>query len=225
MTAIARPAFLPRIRPVDGLRSLVRGRADEAAWVRPAFLGVLALAALLYLWNLTVSGYANTYYSAASLAASKSWAAWFFGSFDASNFITVDKPPLSTMVMGLSVRLFGLSSWSVLAPEALAGVGTVGVLFLAVKRSFGPAAATIAAIVAFGGFGASDASQSGITLDDAAAPPPNPSGLDNGGQPTDTPSAEPTAAPTLQLAPSAPPLASPSPSESPSATPTATTGN
>ena len=85
--------------------------------------------------------------------------------------------------------------------------------------------ATIAAIVAFGGFGASDASQSGITLDDAAAPPPNPSGLDNGSQPTDTPSAEPTAAPTLQLAPSAPPLASPSPSESPSATPTATTGN
>ena len=147
MTAIARPAFLPRLRPVEGLRSLVRGRADEAAWVRPAFLGVLALAALLYLWNLTVSGYANTYYSAASLAASKSWTAWFFGSFDASNFITVDKPPLSTMVMGLSVRLFGLSSWSVLAPEALAGAGTVGVLFLAVKRSFGPAAATIAAIV------------------------------------------------------------------------------
>jgi NADH:ubiquinone oxidoreductase subunit 2 (subunit N) len=89
------------------------------------------------------------------------------------------------------------------------------------------ATATIAAIVAFGGFGASDASQSGITLDDAAAPPPNPSGLDNGGQPTDTPSAEPTAVPTLQLAPSAPPLASPSPSDSPSATPTATatTGN
>jgi len=88
------------------------------------------------------------------------------------------------------------------------------------------ATATIAAIVAFGGFGASDASQSGITLD-AAAPPPNPSGLDNGGQPTDTPSAEPTAVPTLQLAPSAPPLASPSPSDSPSATPTATatTGN
>ena len=89
------------------------------------------------------------------------------------------------------------------------------------------ATATIAAIVAFGGFGASDASQSGITLDDAAAPPPNPSGLDNGGQPTDTPSAEPTAVPTLQLAPSAPPLASPSPSDSPSAMPTATatTGN
>ena len=147
MTAIARPAFMPRFRPLEGLRSLVRGNADEAAWVRPALAGVLALAAVLYIWNLTVSGYANTYYSAAALSASQSWSAWFFGSFDASNFITVDKPPLSTMVMGLSVRLFGLSSLSVLLPEALAGVATVGVLFVAVKRSFGPAAATIAAVV------------------------------------------------------------------------------
>jgi 4-amino-4-deoxy-L-arabinose transferase-like glycosyltransferase len=147
MTTIARPAFAPKLRPLAAARSLIRGRATEAAWVRPALLGVLALAAVLYLWNLTVSGYANTYYSAAALAASKSWSAWFFGSFDASNFITVDKPPLSTMLMGLSVRIFGLSPWSVLLPEALAGVATVGVLFVAVKRSFGPAAALIAAIV------------------------------------------------------------------------------
>jgi 4-amino-4-deoxy-L-arabinose transferase-like glycosyltransferase len=147
MTAISRPAFMPRIRPVEVLRSLVRGDADEAAWVRPAFVAVLALAAVLYIWNLTISGYANTYYSAAALAGSQSWSAWFFGSFDANNFITVDKPPLSTMLMGLSVRLFGMSSWSILLPEALTGVATVGVLFLAVKRSFGPAAATIAAVV------------------------------------------------------------------------------
>jgi 4-amino-4-deoxy-L-arabinose transferase-like glycosyltransferase len=147
MTAISRPAFMPRIRPVAGLRSFVRGDADEAAWVRPAFVAVLALAAVLYIWNLTISGYANTYYSAAALAGSQSWSAWFFGSFDANNFITVDKPPLSTMLMGLSVRLFGMSSWSILLPEALTGVATVGVLFLAVKRSFGPAAATIAAVV------------------------------------------------------------------------------
>ena len=147
MTAITRSAFRPRFQPAAGLRSLVRGNADEATWVRPAFVGVLALAAVLYIWNLTVSGYANTYYSAAALSASQSWSAWFFGSFDAANFITVDKPPLGTMLMGLSVRLFGLSSMSILLPEALTGVATVGVLFLAVKRSFGAAAATIAAVV------------------------------------------------------------------------------
>jgi 4-amino-4-deoxy-L-arabinose transferase-like glycosyltransferase len=147
MTAIARPAFTPRFKPLDFLRTIVRGRADEAAWVRPAFAAVLALAAVLYIWNLTVSGYANTYYSAAALAGSQSWSAWFFGSFDAANFITVDKPPLGTMLMGLSVRLFGMSSWSILLPEALTGVATVGVLFVAVKHSFGPIAATIAAVV------------------------------------------------------------------------------
>ncbi|TAL09743.1 MAG: glycosyltransferase family 39 protein, partial [Chloroflexota bacterium] len=118
------------------------------AWVRPAFLGVTGLAAILYLVNLTVSGFANTYYSAAALAASKSWSAWFFGSFDAANFITVDKPPLSTMLMGLSVRLFGLNSWSILLPEALCGVAMVAVLFLIVRRQFGPVAAVIAGLVA-----------------------------------------------------------------------------
>ena len=157
MTAITEPGLAPRLAPADRARrlgesarrlavALARGAADEAAWVRPALLGVLAFAAVLYIWNLTVSGYANTYYSAASLAGSQSWSAWFFGSFDAGNFITVDKPPLSTMLMGLSVRLFGLSSWSVLLPEAMCGVATVGFLFAAVKRSFGPAAALIAAV-------------------------------------------------------------------------------
>jgi 4-amino-4-deoxy-L-arabinose transferase-like glycosyltransferase len=150
MTAIDRPLSIPEPRPLEGVRSvgrsLFRGHQAEAVWVRPALFGVLALAAVLYVWNLTVSNYANEYYSAAALAGSQSWTAWFFGSFDANNFITVDKPPLGTMLMGLSVRLFGLSSWSILLPEALCGVATVGVLFLAVKKSFGPAAATIAAI-------------------------------------------------------------------------------
>ena len=83
----------------------------------------------------------------AAQAASQSWSAWFFGSLDASSFITIDKPPLATMVMGLSVRLFGLSSWSILLPEALAGVAAVVVLFLAVRRSFGTVAAAIAGAV------------------------------------------------------------------------------
>jgi 4-amino-4-deoxy-L-arabinose transferase-like glycosyltransferase len=95
-----------------------------------------------------VSGYANIYYAAAGFAASQSWSAWFFGSIDPANFITVDKPPLGTMLIGLSVRLFGLSSWSVLLPQALAGVATVGLLMAAVRRSFGSAEAVIAGLVA-----------------------------------------------------------------------------
>ena len=121
--------------------------ARSGAWVRPALIAVTVLAAFLYFWHLSINGYANTYYSAAALAASESWKAWFFGSFDAGSFITVDKPPLSTMLMGLSVRLFGLSPLSILAPQALAGVATVVVLFQAVRRSFGPVAGLIAAVV------------------------------------------------------------------------------
>src|SRR5207237_6253689 len=117
------------------------------AWVRPALIAVTVLAAFLCCWHLAINGYANTYYSAAALAASESWKAWFFGSFDAGSFITVDKPPLSTMFMGLSVRLFGLSPLSILAPQALAGVATVVVLFQGVRRSFGPVAGLIAAVV------------------------------------------------------------------------------
>jgi 4-amino-4-deoxy-L-arabinose transferase-like glycosyltransferase len=154
MTTITRPTVGPATSPTGLLpraggvvRGLVRGRLADAAWVRPAQLGVTGLAALLYLVNLTVSGFANTYYSAAALAASQSWSAWFFGSIDSANFITVDKPPLATMLMGLSVRLFGLDSWSILLPEALAGVATVAVLFVIVRRSFGPAAAVIAGLV------------------------------------------------------------------------------
>ena len=150
MTSVTRPSAevaLPRRFGIPALTSFVRGRAEDAAWVRPAFVGVTLLAALLYVVNLTVSGFANTYYSAAALAASQSWSAWFFGSFDAANFITVDKPPLATMLMGLSVRVFGLSSWSILLPEALAGVAAVALLFVIVRRSHGPVAAVIASLV------------------------------------------------------------------------------
>jgi 4-amino-4-deoxy-L-arabinose transferase-like glycosyltransferase len=131
-----------------GIPSVAARRAASMAWTLPAQIGVAGLAAILYLVNLTVSGYANVYYSAAALAASQSWSAWFFGSIDASNFITVDKPPLGTMVMGLSVRLFGLSSWSILLPEALMGVGTVVLLMAIVRRTMGSPAAVIAGLVA-----------------------------------------------------------------------------
>jgi 4-amino-4-deoxy-L-arabinose transferase-like glycosyltransferase len=138
------------VRPESGAlsRTTPFSRPIAASWTTLAQVGVAALAAVVYVANLTVSGFANTYYSAAALAASQSWSAWFFGSIDASNFITVDKPPLSTMVMGLSVRLFGLSSWSVLLPEALMGVATVVVLMAIVRRTMGAPAAVIAGLVA-----------------------------------------------------------------------------
>ncbi|HET9008475.1 MAG TPA: glycosyltransferase family 39 protein, partial [Actinomycetes bacterium] len=129
------------------LARLVRGRADDPAWARPALLGLLAATALLYLWALSASGWANDFYSAAAQAASRSWKAFFFGSSDASNFITVDKPPAALWVMGLSARLFGVGAWSLLAPQALMGVATVALLYATVRRWFGPAAGLLAGAV------------------------------------------------------------------------------
>jgi 4-amino-4-deoxy-L-arabinose transferase-like glycosyltransferase len=142
------PGPLASHAPPASIRDELRTRLAGVGWALPAQLGVIGLAAVLYVYNLTVSGFANTYYAMAAQAASQSWSAWFFGSLDAANFITLDKPPLATMLMGLSVRLFGLSSWSILLPEALCGVATVALLFIAVRRYFGPAAATIAGVVA-----------------------------------------------------------------------------
>jgi 4-amino-4-deoxy-L-arabinose transferase-like glycosyltransferase len=125
----------------------VRGRETDAAWVRPALLTLLALTAVLYLVDLSASGYANSFYSAAVQAGTKSWKAMFFGSSDSSNFITVDKPPMSLWVMEISARIFGLNYWSMLAPQALEGVATVGLVYLTVRRWFSAQAALLAGVV------------------------------------------------------------------------------
>lgn len=151
MTAIAPPTnrgdAVPQPLSERLARRLANDRAAGVAWVLPATVGVLLLTAVLYIVNLTVSGYANVFYSGAAWAASQSWTAWFMGSVDPASFITVDKPPLATMVIGLSVRLFGLSSASILLPEALMGVATVALVMATVRRTFGAPASIIAGLV------------------------------------------------------------------------------
>lgn len=118
--------------------------ADSPRWVRSALLALLAGTALLYLWGLGSSGWANQYYAAAAQAGTQSWTAWLFGSLDSGNAITVDKPPASLWVMALSGRLFGFSPFTMLLPQALMGVASVAVLFAAVRRVSGPGAGLLA---------------------------------------------------------------------------------
>ena len=120
-------------QPVSADTSMPARAGRWPQWVLGA---LLAATAVLYLWNLSASGYGNSFYAAAAQAGSQSWSAWFFGSLDPQNFITVDKPPASLWVTGLSVRLFGMNSWSVMAPQALMGVAAVAVLYCAVRRAF-----------------------------------------------------------------------------------------
>jgi 4-amino-4-deoxy-L-arabinose transferase-like glycosyltransferase len=112
----------------------------DPRWARPALIFLLAITAAAYLWDLSASGYANSFYAASVQAGTKSWKALFFGSLDSANFITVDKPPASMWVMALSGRIFGFSSWSMLVPQALEGVAAVALLYAAVKRWFGAGA-------------------------------------------------------------------------------------
>ncbi|MGX1561934.1 ArnT family glycosyltransferase [Streptomyces sp. NPDC055506] len=121
-------------------------RTAAPRWSLPALLAILALAAVLYSWNLSGAGL-NSFYSAAVLSGTQSWKAWFFGSLDAGNFLTVDKPPFALMVMGLSCRLFGYGTWQMMLPMVLVALATIWIVHASVKRVWGHGAATVAALV------------------------------------------------------------------------------
>ncbi len=138
------------VRPAPTPFSTPATSADPPRWrsadpARAALVALLVGTGVLYLWGLGESGWANSFYSAAAQAGSESWTAFFFGSSDAANSITVDKTPLSLWPMALSVKLFGLSSWSLLVPQAVMGVGTVWLLTATVRRTTGSAVAGLLA--------------------------------------------------------------------------------
>lgn len=133
--------------PSGRLRRIWRGPDTDPAWARPALFALLLATGAFYVIGLTSNGWANSFYSAAVQAGSQSWKAFLFGSSDAGNSITVDKPPASLWVMALSVRIFGLSSFSILLPEVIMGVATVGVVHATVKRCSTAAAGLLAGAV------------------------------------------------------------------------------
>src|SRR5438045_6420053 len=89
----------------------------------------LSVSAVLNLWNLAQNGYSNTYYAVAVQSMLQNWKNFFFASYDAGGFITVDKPPVALWVQAISARIFGFSSLSILLPEALAGVACVAIVY------------------------------------------------------------------------------------------------
>jgi 4-amino-4-deoxy-L-arabinose transferase-like glycosyltransferase len=135
----------PRTGPRRSAR-LVSWRPEARPWWAWAGAGAVAILALvLFTWGLSRNGMANGYYAAAVKSGSISWKAWFFGALDPGSFITVDKLPASLWLEGLSARIFGFSSWSMLLPEALAGVASVLILYRLVRRWQGEVAGLLAA--------------------------------------------------------------------------------
>lgn len=125
-------------RPERSPNDAVPQRHPRTTWIERGSLALLLVGTLVaYLWNLSANGWANSFYTAAIQAGSQSWKAWFFGSSDMANSITVDKPPASLWIPALSVRVFGLNPWAVLVPEVLMGVAAVAVLYVITRRCFG----------------------------------------------------------------------------------------
>ena len=149
-TALTAPAPATAVErtasPRGRARSAGATRLRALAADRPELFALLAAAAVLYLWALDRNGMANEYYAAAVKSMSTSWHAFLFGSFDAQGVMTVDKPPAALWVQALSVRAFGYSSWSMLVPQALMGVATVGLVYDLTRRRFGRIAGSVAGI-------------------------------------------------------------------------------
>ncbi|MCC5428285.1 glycosyltransferase family 39 protein, partial [Clostridium botulinum] len=107
---------------------------------------ILILSLILNLANLNIEGYANQYYAAGVKSMTLSLKNFFFISFDPGSFVSIDKPPLGFWIQAIFAKIFGFSGWSIILPQAIAGVVSVGLIYVIVKRSFGTVAGLISAI-------------------------------------------------------------------------------
>lgn len=109
-------------------------------------LCILLLAAFLYGYGIWNDQYVNTYYTTAVGSMMQSFHNFFFASLDSAGSVTVDKPPVTFWIQTVSALIFGLHGWSVILPQALGGVGSVLLVYLMVKPTFGRTAARLAAL-------------------------------------------------------------------------------
>ncbi len=97
--------------------------------------------------DTTRSGYGNSYYATGALAASHSWRALLDNAADLGGYVSLDKGPLPDWLMGLSGRVLGFGSLSVMLPNALYAIVAVLVLHDTVRRALGHEIAILAALI------------------------------------------------------------------------------
>ena len=122
-------------------------KPPSRTWYRIALVGILIVAGFLHFFRLDQEGFANQYYATAVKSMLTSWHNFYFVSFDPAGFVSVDKPPVGLWIQTASAALLGYSGISLLLPQAVAGVLSVLVLYNLVRRTFGPAAGLLAALV------------------------------------------------------------------------------
>jgi 4-amino-4-deoxy-L-arabinose transferase-like glycosyltransferase len=107
---------------------------------------VLLLGAFLRFYHLGASGVGNTYYAATVKSMLTSWHNFFFAAFEPGGSVSVDKPPLGFWVQAFSAYFLGVTGFALALPNAIAGVLSIFVVYILVRRPFGPWAGLVAAL-------------------------------------------------------------------------------
>lgn len=108
---------------------------------------IALLSAFLNIFNIWREQFANAYYTSAVTSMLQSWHNFFYASFDPAGYVTVDKPPVTFWVQTVFAYVFGVHGWSVILPQALAGVGSVLLMYVLVKPAFGKTAARLTSLI------------------------------------------------------------------------------
>ena len=108
---------------------------------------ILILSFILNMANLKIQGYGNEYYAAGIKSMLTSFKNFFFLSFDPSGFVSLNKPPIGLWIQGIFGKIFGVSGFALILPEALAGTLCVFILYILIKRYFGFIAGIMAALI------------------------------------------------------------------------------
>jgi len=121
----------------------MRRPTRQYEWAAVALI-TLAAAALRLIHIGRVSP--DPFYDAAVRSMGLSWHNFFFGAFEPGGSVSIDKPPVDLWLQVVSVKLLGFSSTTLKLPEAFAGIATVPLLFVVVKRVWSTTAGLAAAL-------------------------------------------------------------------------------
>jgi 4-amino-4-deoxy-L-arabinose transferase-like glycosyltransferase len=112
-----------------------------------AIIAIMILSATLHFWNIDSIGDSNQYYTAAVESMTQSWHNFFYASAEPGGSVTVDKPPLGLQIETLFALVLGVSGFSTVLPNILAGIFSVPLIYHLVKKHFGVVAGLVAALV------------------------------------------------------------------------------
>ncbi|WP_052768503.1 ArnT family glycosyltransferase [Streptomyces humi] len=119
-------------------------RSRTRRYERPILAGIATVAALFFCWGIWHSAY-HSFYASAVRSMTDNPVAFFYGSFDPGDSITLDKLPGFLWPQALSALVLGFHPWSLVVPQALEGVASVVLLHVVVRRWAGVPAGLLAA--------------------------------------------------------------------------------